>query len=281
MKSKLKINQALGGIFNQTWLLALVAMLGVVNAALGQGFGNEFGAGAGNSTLSGFNNTANGMQALSFDTSGRDNTANGFAALYSNTSGNNNTANGYGALSFNTTGNQNTANGWDALNSNTTGNNNIGLGYNAGYWLTTGDNNIDIGNYGVAGEAGVIRIGDPALHSATFIAGITGITVTNTAQPVVIDANGQLGTVDLGTLTGPAGTNGLNGVDGINGTNGVNGTNGADGLGLMPGAFVFLAETAPAPVGFTKIGTRRLDYRDLKNHDRTLAFAIYQRNQPN
>ena len=265
MKSKLKINQALGGIFNQTWLLALVAMLGVVNAALGLGFGNEFGAGAGNSTLSGFNNTANGLQALSFDTSGSDNTAYGFAALYSNTSGNKNTANGVAAL-YNTSGNNNTANGCFALYSNTTGTNNIGLGYNAGSSLTTGDNNIDIGNYGVAGEAGVIRIGDPALNTATFIAGINGVTVTNTAQPVVIDANGQLGTVDLGTLTGPAGTNG------------VNGTNGADGLGLMPGAFVFLAETAPAPVGFTKIGTRRLDYRDLKNHDRTLAFAIYQRN---
>ena len=280
MKSKLKINQALGGIFNQTWLLALVAMLGVVNAALGQGFGNEFGAGAGNSTLSGNNNTANGLQALSFDTSGRDNTANGFAALYSNTSGNKNTANGVAAL-YNTSGNNNTANGCFALYSNTTGTNNIGLGYNAGSSLTTGDNNIDIGNYGVSGEAGVIRIGDPALNTATFIAGITGITVTNTAQPVVIDANGQLGTVDLGTLTGPAGTNGLNGVDGINGTNGVNGTNGADGLGLMPGAFVFLAETASAPIGFTKIGTRSFQYRDLKNRTKEIVFAIYQRNQPN
>ena len=53
---------------------------------------------------------------------------------------------------------------------------------------------------------------------------------------------------------------------------------GVDGIGLVSGALVFLVESTPAPNGFTKIGTRRLDYRDLKNHDRTLAFAIYQRN---
>ena len=142
----------------------------------------------------------------------------------------------------------------------------------------------------MAGEAGVIRIGDPALNTATFIAGINGITVTNTPNLVAIDQSGQLGTVPMSTLVGPAGANGTNGVDGINGTNGVdgingtngvNGTNGADGLGLMPGAFVFLAETASAPIGFTKIGTRSFQYRDLKNRTKEIVFAIYQRNQPN
>ena len=261
MKSKLKINLTLGGILNKTSLLAAAALLVLAGVANAQ---NDFGTDAGNGTTTGIYNIAYGVDAL-----------------YSNTSGSYNTAYGYLALFLNTTGIGNTANGAEALGSNTTGNNNIGLGYNAGYWLTTGDNNIDIGNLGVAGEAGVIRIGDPALNTATFIAGINGITVTNTPNLVAIDQSGQLGTVPMSTLVGPAGANGTNGVDGINGTNGVNGTNGADGLGLMPGAFVFLAETASAPIGFTKIGTRSFQYRDLKNRTKEIVFAIYQRNQPN
>ena len=49
------------------------------------------------------------------NTTGYDNTANGFDALYFNTTGNNNTANGYEALYSNTTGYENTANGTNAL----------------------------------------------------------------------------------------------------------------------------------------------------------------------
>ena len=40
--------------------------------------------------------------------------------------------------------------------------------------LTTGNNNIAIGNLGVAGEAGVLRIGTAGTQSTTFIAGIKG-----------------------------------------------------------------------------------------------------------
>ena len=263
MKSKLKINLTLGGILNKTSLLAAAALLVLAGVANAQ---NEFGTGAGNGTTTGFNNIAYGSAALYSNTSGSDNTAYGTQALYFNTTGIYNAANGCFALVYNTTGSENTANGVEALYSNTTGTNNIGLGYNAGSSLTTGDNNIDIGNYGVAGEAGVIRIGDPALNTATFIAGINGVTVTNTPNLVAIDQSGQLGTVPMSTLVGPAGANG---------------TNGADGLGLMPGAFVFLAETASAPIGFTKIGTRSFQYRDLKNRTKEIVFAIYQRNQPN
>jgi len=76
-----------------------------------------------------------------------------------------------------------------ALNRNTTGGGNVALGYGAGGNLTTGGGNIDIGNAGVAGEDFTIRIGDS--QAATFIAGISGATVTGTA--VVVNGSGQLG----------------------------------------------------------------------------------------
>jgi Chaperone of endosialidase len=66
------------------------------------------------------------------------------------------------------------------------------LGTNAGVNLTTGEFNIDIGNEGVADEGNTIRIGTVGTHAATFIAGISGTAVVG--DPVVVDANGQLGT---------------------------------------------------------------------------------------
>jgi len=65
------------------------------------------------------------------------------------------------------------------------------LGNNAGAKLTTGDENIEIGNRGVAGEHETIRIGEQGTQDATFIAGISGATVTGTA--VVVNSSGQLG----------------------------------------------------------------------------------------
>jgi len=141
-------------------------------------------------------NTAEDDNALfSLDTSqGTDNTATGFEALDSNTTGNYNTASGQGALSANTTGRNNTANGQNAMLNNTTGSFNIALGDNAGFSLTTGDHNIDIGNKGVTGEAKTIRIGRVGTQTATFIAGISGVTVAG-GVGVIIDTNGHLGTV--------------------------------------------------------------------------------------
>jgi uncharacterized coiled-coil protein SlyX len=139
-------------------------------------------------------NTANGVAALAINTTGGGNTANGTNALYSNTIGNNNTVNGGSALFSNTTGGDNTADGSGALSFNTTGSANIALGDNAGLNLTTGNNNIDIGALGVAGESNKIRIGTVGTQQATFIAGISGVTVAG-GVGVIVDSNGQLGTV--------------------------------------------------------------------------------------
>jgi len=145
--------------------------------------------------MEGNSNTAIGAFTLRNNTIGVNNTAVGFNALDSNTEGLANTAHGGGALFSNTSGGFNTAVGVQALSNNTEGGANIALGANAGGNLTTGNNNIDIGNNGVAGESSTIRIGSQ-FQTKTFIAGIRGATTgINDAINVVIDSNGQLGTM--------------------------------------------------------------------------------------
>src|SRR6266850_510203 len=127
---------------------------------------------------------------------GTDNTFIGVNAGNLTMSGAQNAASGANALQNNTTGNRNTASGANALTGNTTGSGNIAIGQSAGSNLTTGDNNIDIGNAGVAAEANTIRIGAGATQTATFIAGIRGVTTVNAnAVGVLVDSAGQLGTV--------------------------------------------------------------------------------------
>ena len=188
------------------------------------------GAGTLFSTVAASRNTAVGGAALFSDTSGEGNTAVGALALWSNTISDLNTAIGDNALLFNTVGSENTAvGGWalpnnitgnanvaigslaahsnftgggnttvgeQALFDNQSGNYNIALGFAAGT-RTTGSNNIVIGDIGVAGESNTIRIGGDGFgggpQTAAFIAGISGTAVVGDA--VVVDGNGQLGTV--------------------------------------------------------------------------------------
>ncbi len=166
----------------------LVNIGGLNNCAFG------FEALVGNT--SGVNNSAVGSQAMASNTTGTDNTAIGAGSSYNNTTGKQNTSAGVSSLGANTTGINNVAIGYDALNSNTTGSNNICLGTNAGTMITTGNNNIEIGNGGVGGDSGVMRLGSNNVTS-TFIAAIRGVTTgANNAQTVVIDSNGQLGTIN-------------------------------------------------------------------------------------
>jgi hypothetical protein len=178
-----------------------------------------------NSNTTGNGNTASGDSALYYNTTGNNNTASGVAALggnsdnntafgayalFSNTTGFSNTGSGAGALNFNSTGSQNSAVGeaalyhntsgndniaigLQALFSNTTGNGNIALGTNAGSNLTR-DNNIDILNPGLAADSGTIRIGDPKVQHATYIAGIWG-HIVRPGSPVFVGPDGSLGVV--------------------------------------------------------------------------------------
>jgi len=181
------------------------------------------------SNTTGLNNTATGTNALHNNITGRGNTASGVFALETNTAGGYNTATGYStlasnigssntatgayALSHNTTGNYNTAYGGGvtpssgvssgALWNNTTGSNNIAIGFGAASNVS-GDNssNIHIGSQGSANDDATIRIGgiaalgDSVAQRRFFASGIRGITTgNNDAIPVVIDSNGQLGTI--------------------------------------------------------------------------------------
>lgn len=144
---------------------------------------------------SGNDNTAVGGLALQFNIQGSANTAVGLGALTEST-GNSNTAVGATALGV-SSGNSNTAVGTSALNSILNGNNNIGIGYKAGYNVAgNNNNNIEIGNLGTASDSGAIRIGTAGAQTTVFMAGIQGVTTgNNNAATVVIDSNGQLGTI--------------------------------------------------------------------------------------
>jgi len=118
----------------------------------------------------------------------------GTGALQNTAAGMGNVAVGGRALEFNLGGRHNTALGTSTLNFNT-GDYNIALGYQAGFFMRRGNNNILIGNPGNTNANGMIVIGLPATHTATFIAGINGTTTGQPGVPVLVDANGQLGTV--------------------------------------------------------------------------------------
>ena len=120
----------------------------------------------------GTRNTANGAGAIVFNSAGNDNTGVGYFTLYNNDTGNSNSAVGSDTLISNISGDCNVAVGESALIMNTTGSDNIAVGCGAGSQATTGNNNIYIGNIGVAGESDTIRIGDPAIHTKAFVAGI-------------------------------------------------------------------------------------------------------------
>jgi hypothetical protein len=260
------------------------ANIGAYNTAYGYqalfsntgSFNTAYGAGALYANTNGGNNTASGVSALSFNTAGSFNTANGAYALLFNTTGSYNTADGFSSLGQNQTGMNNTAVGVSALYLNQTGSNNIAVGYAAGNYVE-GDNNIDIGNYGETADYNTIRIGYPFTHTRAFIAGINGALLPgNPTNAVVIDANsGQLAAVPLGSLVGPAGATGPQGPVGFQGPPGNNGVN---GVGFVPGAYLYLPFTAPAPAGFNKIGTKTDLITDLHGRIKVLKMNVYQKN---
>lgn len=144
---------------------------GAVNASTayflgGQAFGigsysyaNAFLGFSGNSTATGYGNTATGAQALDAIAGGIFNTASGFEALGSNTSGSYNTASGFDALHQNTESCCNTASGALALSANTTGDSNTASGYyalgnNTGSFNTaSGDSALFLNNTGSSNTA--------------------------------------------------------------------------------------------------------------------------------
>jgi hypothetical protein len=183
---------------------AFLHNFGINSTFLGVNAGNFVSGGSNNTGIghlalnknsSGQDNTAVGALALSNTLSGIDNTAIGYAAAYGNTTGFLNVAVGLHALLTNAGGAANTAVGNRSLY-NATGNLNIALGYEAGFNLTTGTYNVHIGNPGNTSDDKTIRIGDMAIQAKAFLAAVRGVsTGMNDAVNVVVDSNGQLGTI--------------------------------------------------------------------------------------
>jgi hypothetical protein len=171
---------------------------------------NAFGESALFNCIIGSGNTAVGDVALGNDDSdglgfGSANTAVGAGALFSNVDGDSNNGVGFNALgsltgdSTGDTGNFNNAMGVDALAGATTGVGNVAIGDSTGGNTVTGGFNIYVG-FAVGGsgdESNTIRIGD-TLDTGCFIGGISGVIVAG-GDPVVVDANGQLGVAAAGS----------------------------------------------------------------------------------
>jgi len=175
-------------------------------------------------------NTAIGSEALRENTTGEQNTAIGASALKENTRTSFNVAVGDGALAaFNgtagtdgantafgsialnvlTSGQENVVVGRRALETITSGSNNVAIGWRSGDNLTTGNGNTLMGNQAGANEGpdvdNVICLGTLGDTQAAgqvtpnrcFIGNIVGVTTGGPAPsvPVIIDQDGQLGTV--------------------------------------------------------------------------------------
>jgi hypothetical protein len=154
-------------------------------------------------SLAGYNNTTGTRNAFVGRAAGIANTTGTGNSFFGANAGSASTANfntflgGFSGTAT-TTGAQNTLVGWQAGQFNVAGSNNLFLGYNAGSaGGTTSNNDVYVASPGAASETGVIRIGDPASQTAAYIAGIYGNAPTG-ALPVVINANGQLGTTTAG-----------------------------------------------------------------------------------
>jgi len=140
-------------------------------------------------------NVATGVLSMHLNTTGYSNTATGFRSLYSNVDGYRNTVSGYEALSANVDGRDNTVIGAWARANSSSGNGNLVLGAYAGLNDNgSGSNNIIVAHTGVLNDDVTTRIGE--FQTRAFVAGISGATTgVADAVTVVIDSNGQLGTV--------------------------------------------------------------------------------------
>ena len=142
----------------------------------------------------GANNTATGLNALVYNTTGYGNTASGSYALYQNTTGSNNTASGYAVLFQNTTGSENTAIGQGALFSNYTGSNNTAIGLEADVESGALTNATAIGAGAKVNASNTIQLGNTSVTnvktSGTLTAGaVTYPNVHNTIAGQVLTTN--------------------------------------------------------------------------------------------
>jgi hypothetical protein len=162
------------------------------------GSGNFFVGLSGNSTMSGYYNTADGYQSFGINTIGYENTAYGFQALDSNASGDNNTAVGYSAMLANNSGSQNTAVGENAMAGNQSGGGNSAFGALALGNNQSGSFNTAIGNYALWFNHGSYNAGDGAFA----LYNVTGTSSYNIGLGYQAGYNISTGSsnIDIGNL---------------------------------------------------------------------------------
>nr|CAB4126324.1 hypothetical protein UFOVP88_5 [uncultured Caudovirales phage] len=186
---------------------------GISNLILGSSGSSISGAllnyGYGQSSLfsltSGANNCGYGTNSLNALTSGHANCSYGNGSLENLTTGQTNCAFGNGCFAgIQSSSTGNTGIGYSVLFSvNGISSYNIAIGYQAGSaYRTTESSNILIGSAGVLGESNVMRLGTSGSGnvqvSSCYIAGITGVTVSNPELVTINSSTGQLG---IQTLT--------------------------------------------------------------------------------
>ena len=160
-----------------------------------------WGYGAGSGTA-GTSNTSIGCFALNVLNGGSNNTCSGFTAGSSITTGVENDAHGWGTLGVLTTGNDNAAFGNLSLGYLGTGSRNISVGSRSGAnYVGAESNNIIIGNAGIVSESNVIRIGTQgsgaSQQNTCYIAGINGVTTSNSQMVTIDSSTGQLGAASI------------------------------------------------------------------------------------
>jgi len=174
----------------------------------GSANGDTFvGGGAGNFTMSGFENTAIGSGALTSATTGYANTASGHYALYSATAAYEDTASGAFALTSNTSGGQNTAIGVEALYANTEGHYNTASGEGALGANTTGNWNTAVG-FEAADYSNGIGLIPTIGYNSTFIGAYATATVDGLGNAAAIGYRAQVAESNALVLGSTAAQNG-------------------------------------------------------------------------
>lgn len=158
-----------------------------------------------------------GANAGNFTLTGTSNTALGYISSGSITTGSDNCSVGSESLTGLTTGDSNTAVGTLSLELLDTGSDNISIGYLSGSSYTGAESsNILVGHVGVTSESNTIRVGThgtgSGLQNRAFMAGIVGVSTSNSQMVTIDSTTGQLGaaTIPLGggieTLNGDYGS---------------------------------------------------------------------------
>jgi hypothetical protein len=156
---------------------------------------------------------------------------------------------GSGALGQVTTAANNTAVGVNALSALVDGQNNVAIGAGAGQTVVHGSGNVDLAVAPASDESNTLRIGDPAVQTSTYMAGLTNsatTTLTSTlySNPlqlyaVLVDSTTNqmagVGLLDLvaAGLVGPRGPAGPQGAPGVAGPVGPQGPGGVGPQGAV------------------------------------------------